>query len=101
MSTALTFAPPTTSTSTPGLHVRRDAPTGRHPEGRLYVLYVQKDKPVPGKRWTLPKVLEIPSVEEVLSAPPDYFGADDDRLRWASQCQRTLTHWAHQLASVA
>ena len=99
--TALTLSPPTASLSTPGLHVRREKPTGRHPDGRLYVLYVQKDKPIPGKRWTLPKELEIPSVDEVVTAPFDYFGAEDDRMRWASQCKRTLMGWARQLGAVS
>ena len=91
----INLAPPTASTSTPGLHVRRDAPSGRFPEGRLYVLYVKHGTPNPARRWTLPTELTIPSsIEEVLAAPLDGITRE-------SEIKRTLTHWSADLAKAA
>ena len=91
----ISLAPPTASTSTPGLHVRRDAPSGRFPEGRCYVLYVKHGTPDPARRHTLPAELTIPSsIEEVLAAP--FNGTARE-----SEIKRTLTRWSADLATAA
>ena len=91
----INLAPPTVSTSTPGLHVRRDAPSGRFPEGRLYVLFVKPGTPNPARRWTLPAELTIPtSLSDVLSAPLN-------GVTRASEIKRTLTRWSAYLAKAA
>ena len=91
----VTLAPPTARTNTPGLHVRRSAPSGRFPEGRLYVLYVKHGTPNPARRWTLPAELTIPSsIEEVLAAP-------FDGITRESEIKRTLTRWSADLAKAA
>ena len=91
----INLAPPTARTNTPGLHVCRSAPSGRFPEGRLYVLYVKHGTPNPARRWTLPAELTIPSsIEEVLSAPFNGISRE-------SEIKRTLTHWSADLAKAA
>ena len=91
----INLAPPTASASTPGLHVRRDAPSGRFPEGRLYVLFVKHGTPNPSRRQTLPAELTIPgSLDDVLSAP-------FDGITRESEIKRTLTRWSADLAKDA
>lgn len=90
----ISLAPPTARTNTPGLHVRRDAPSGRFPDGRLYVLYVKHGTPNPARRHTLPAELTIPgSLDDVLAAPLDGNNRE-------SEIKRTLTRWSADLTQV-
>jgi hypothetical protein len=92
---AITLAPVNAATNTPGIHVRRDAPSGRFPEGRLYVLFVKPGTANPARRHTLPAELTIPgSLDDVLAAP-------FDGVTRASEVKRTLTRWSADLAKAA
>ena len=91
----ISLAAPTALTNTPGLHVRRDAPSGRFPDGRIYVLYVKHGTPNPARRHTLPAELTIPgSLDDVLAAP-------FDGITRESEIKRTLARWSADLAKAA
>jgi len=98
---SITFADPSASTSKPGLHVRQEAPSSRHPNGRTVVWFTRPNRPAKPSRLHRDKTLEIPSLAEVEAAPFDFFGAEDDRLRWASSCKRVLVQWTVELAQAA